>query len=157
MTRTTDTRGTAADLIRRRAKQAAENFEQAKAEFAETFATNPKYAIEWHAQKVARVQVHYEWWARIAEVMDRRGVQEAVAYAKERVEREIDSFFGSNSTCLWTNALRREEVEAYHAIARREMRELAEALASGCEFCREPANRPSDPAWQCPYCGAKQK
>jgi hypothetical protein len=29
-------------------------------------------------------------------------------------------------------------------------------LQGGCEFCREPANRPSDPAWQCPYCGANR-
>jgi hypothetical protein len=30
---------------------------------------------------------------------------------------------------------------------------LQESLG-GCEFCREPANRPNDPTWQCPYCGA---
>jgi hypothetical protein len=160
MTTTSNNRidGDSADkLIRRRAKQATANFEEAKAKFAEDFATNPKYAIEWHAEKVARAQVHYEWWLKIAEVLDRRGVQEAVAYAAERIDIEVDSFFGSNSTCLWTNALRRAEAEVYHALSRREMRELRDAAdaAPGCEFCREPANRPGDPNWNCPYCGTK--
>jgi len=123
-------RDTAEGLIRRRAKQAAENFEEAKAKFAEDFATNPKYAIEWHAEKVARAQVHHEWWMKIAEVLGRRGVAEAVAYAAERVEIEVESFFGSNSTCLWTNALRRAEAEVYHGLARREMRDLRDAAAS---------------------------
>ena len=130
MTRTTNNRidrDTAEGLIRRRAKQAAANFEDAKAKFTEDFATNPKYAIEWHAEKVARAQAYHEWWLKIADVLDRRGVEEAVTYAAERIEIEIDSFFGSNSTCLWTNALRRVEIEVYHALARREMRDLRDA------------------------------
>jgi len=124
MTCTSDGRDTAERLIRRRAKQATKNFEQAKAEFAEHFATNPKYAIEWHAEKVARAQVHYEWWQKTLEVLQQHGVLEAVAYATQRIEIEVDSFFGSNSTCLWTNALRRAEAEVYHGLARHEMRDL---------------------------------
>ena len=27
------------------------------------------------------------------------------------------------------------------------------ARVPGCEFCREPANRPDDATWHCPYCG----
>ena len=133
MTRTTANRidrDTAEGLIRRRAKQAAENFEEAKAKFAEDFATNPKYAIEWQAEKVARAQTYYEFWFKVADVLERRGINAAIDYANDQIGIAVDSFFGSNSTCLWTNALRRAEAEVYHALARREMRDLRDAAAS---------------------------
>jgi hypothetical protein len=118
-----------AALIRRRAKQAAANFEEAKAKFAADFTMNPKHAIEWGADKVARAQVHYEFWFHVSAVLERRGVQEAMTYAAERVEIEVDSFFGTNSTCPWTNALRRIEAEVFHTLARRELREIRDAAA----------------------------
>jgi hypothetical protein len=132
MTRTSNARterDTAEALIRRRAKQAAANFEEAKTKFAEDFATNPKYALEWDAEKVARAQVYHEFWVNVSEVLTRRVVQEAMTYAAERADIEVDSFFGTNSTCAWTNALRRIEAEVYHTLARREMRELQDLAA----------------------------
>ena len=123
-TKTTSDRGTAEDTIRRRAQQAEANFEAAKAKFTESFATNPKYAIEWHAEKVARAQVHFEWWKMVADVLEHRGLEDAIRYAAERVEMEVDSFFGSNSTSIWKNAVRRAEAEVYNSLGRREMPEL---------------------------------
>jgi hypothetical protein len=120
MTRTTNTTArsnlhTPEGLIRFRAKQAAENFEEAKAKYTESFATNPKYAIEWYSDRVARAQTHYEFWMHTAEVLERRGVADAIEYAAERVEREVESFFGSKSTCPWHNATRRAEAETFNA------------------------------------------
>ncbi len=63
-------------------------------------------------------------------MLDRRGLQEAIVYAAERIDIEVDSFFGSNSTCAWTNALGGVEAEVYHAIERREMRDLRDAATS---------------------------
>ena len=117
-------------LIHFRAKQAAENFEDAKAKFAESFATNPKYAIEWYSDRVARAQTHYEFWLHTAEVLERRGVADAIEYGAERVEREVESFFGSNSTCPWHNATRRAEGETLHAL-KREVREVQSLAAEG--------------------------
>ena len=111
-------------------KQAAANFEDAKAKFAAAFATNPKYAIEWCADQVARAQTHYEFWiARRGGARAAAGWQNALQYASERGDREVDSFFGTNSTCPWTNALRRIEAEVYNALARRDLRELQSLAA----------------------------
>ena len=114
-------------LIRRRAQQALDNFAEAKARFAEDFAMNPKYAFEWQANNVTRAQTAFEWWSKIAQVLDARGLDDAIEYAGEAAKRAIDSFFGSNSTCLWTNALRRAEVEVYYALDRRDLRDLLAA------------------------------
>ena len=115
---------TAEGLIRRRAQQAATAFEDAKAKFTEDFTTNPKYAIQWRAAPLVRAQACHELWSEVAAALDRHGLEKALAYAAERLDASIDSFFGSNSTCGWTNAVRREEAEVHHAMARRELPEL---------------------------------
>lgn len=132
MTTTTDNRATddrtnpitAEGLIRRRAQQAAAAFEDAKAKFTEDFTTNPKYAIQWRAAPLVRAQSCHEVWSEIARVLDGHGLEKALAYAAERLDTTIESFFGSNSTCGWTNAVRRAEAEVHHAMARRELPEL---------------------------------
>jgi hypothetical protein len=118
MTRTTDRQTEIAEMIKRQAAQALQNYEEAKAKFAEEFATNPRYAIEWHSDKVVRAQTYHQFWAEASAVLAKRGVDEAVQYILERIDREIESFFGSNSTCPWRNALRRVEGEVFSALDR---------------------------------------
>jgi hypothetical protein len=123
MTRTTD-RDTAEGLIRRRVAQATTGFEIAKAKFTEAFETNPKYAIEWHAKGLASAQHCYEFWTAVADVLAKRGIAEALKHANTRARNEVEGFFGSNSTCLWTNALRRTEAEVLNFIARHDLSNL---------------------------------
>ena len=53
-----------------------------------------------------------------SDVLERRGINAAIDYANDQIGIAVDSFFGSNSTCTWTNALRRCEAEVYHGLRR---------------------------------------
>ncbi len=114
------------EFIRDRARAATAAWEDAKNAFTEAFATNPSHAIEWNAKEVVKAQSAHIWWNATWKVAEREGGAAAIAWARESAEREVDGFFGSNSTCPWHNAMRRTEAETFHDLLRRAVRELEE-------------------------------
>jgi hypothetical protein len=114
-------------LIDMNAKNAADAYEAAKTEMADAFATNPVYAIEWKAEAVVKTQTKYLFWATVAKVSARDGERAAVEEAEDIIDRELSSFFGSNSTCNYHNAIERSKATVIHDL-RRSVREMRKRL-----------------------------
>ncbi len=123
---------TLVDYIRRRARLAKADYEDAKTAFTDDFATNPTSAIEWKANAMVATQWRFVFWQQIVEAAGMEPVLEVarstdaeiIEFAAERCRREIEGFFGSSSTCPWHSAARRAEAEVAAALLRRDVVEM---------------------------------
>ena len=110
---------TVAGYIRWQAARAKADYDGAKEAFTTEFATNAISAIEWKAKTVVAAQMKFIIWEEIRKAAHLTADQEltpvaareVVAFAEERCRREIEGFFGSNSTSPWHSAARRAEAE----------------------------------------------
>ena len=139
MTRTADNRvarentphETLETYIRRRALRAEVDFGDAKNKFAEALDMNSSCAIQRHAKTIVHAQTRHVWWKYLLAMVAKHGERAAITFAKEDADRQIDSFFASNSTCAWHNVMRRAEAETYNDLLRHTIPELEE-LAKEC-------------------------
>ena len=114
-------------LIEMKTRLATEDYEDAKKDMAAALESNPVYAFEWKAQGMVQATTRYIFWTSVTRVLADRGERDAVEYANEMIERGTDSFFGSNSTCNYKNAVERTKATTLNEL-RRSVREMRKYL-----------------------------
>jgi len=92
---------------------ARKNYENMQAKFIADIQTNPASAIGWKSEEMVRDQTVYEVWSRIEHEMAEHNPREVIAENLKEVRYRIRSFFGSNSTSIFSNAVERAKAEAY--------------------------------------------
>ncbi len=122
---------TLTDYIYAELERAKAAYEEAKDEFADDFATNPTSTIEWKANAMVAAQKRFVYWTRLAKAAALETATDGLVLdlATGECQREIENFFGSNSTCPWHNAARRAEAEIADRILRNNIPAI-EKLAS---------------------------
>ena len=95
------------------AKMAKKYYDDAQAKFIVDFKTNPISTITWTAEELVKVQTDHEVWMRIERELAEHEPREVLAENLKEVQYRVRSFFGSNSTSMFTNAVDRARVEAY--------------------------------------------
>jgi hypothetical protein len=118
MTNTTeDTNKAFTDAMRQElafyAKDAKKRYEDAQAKFIADIQTNPVSAITWLAEDMVQAQTQHEVWLRIEREMAQHDPREVLSENLKDVQYHIRSFFGSNSTSIFSNAVERAKAEAY--------------------------------------------
>lgn len=96
---------------------ARKQYEEAQAKMLADLQTNPISAIAWDAEDMVKAQARHEIWSWLERAMAETDPREVVQKATEEVQYRIRSFFGSNSTSLFTNAVERAKAEAYLHLA----------------------------------------
>ncbi len=106
-------------------KSARKRYEDAQAKLIADIQTNPISAITWSAEDMVKRQSDYEVWLRIEREMTEHNPREVLAENLKEVQYRIRSFFGSNSTSMFSNSVERARAEAFVR--------LAEELESMCK------------------------
>lgn len=105
---------------------ARKQYDEAQAKMIADLQTNPASAITWRAEDMVKAQTNYEVWLRIESEMAEHDPREVLAENLKEVQYRVRSFFGSNSTSIFSNAVERARAEACVR--------LAETLEA---FCRQ--------------------
>ena len=88
-------------------------FEEAQTKFLADATTNPASAILWSSENMVRVQTEYEVWIWIERATAKEDPKVAIKKMLEEVRYRVRSFFGSNSTSMFSNAVERAKAEAH--------------------------------------------
>ncbi len=100
-------------------------YEEAQAKMLADLQTNPISAITWSAEGMVKTQAEYEMWLWIERGMAENEPREVLQTVTKEVQYRVRSFFGSNSTSMFSNAVERAKADAYVR--------LAETLESMCK------------------------
>jgi len=92
------------------AKQACE---AAKAYFINETHINPAKAVEWNAEDMIKAQTEYDVWLGIAADLQKEEPGRVLENAYDELQSRVRSFFGSNSTSIFHNAVERARAEAF--------------------------------------------
>ena len=95
------------------AKGAKARYDNAQAKFLAAVQTNPAHAITWSAEDMVRAQTMYEVWMRIEHAIVEHDPLEVVQANLDDARFHMRSFFGSNSTSIFSNAVERARAEAF--------------------------------------------
>jgi len=121
MNTTADMNKAFADAMRQElafnAKGAKKRYEETQAKFIADIQTNPVSAITWLAEDMVKAQTEHEVWLRIELEMAEHDPREVLAENLKECQYRIRSFFGSNSTSVFSNAVDRAKAEAYVQLA----------------------------------------
>ena len=98
-------------------KGAKARYEDAQAKFIAAVQTNPAHAITWSAEDMVRAQTLYEVWMRIEHEIAEHDPLEVVQANLDDARFRVRSFFGSNSTSIFSNAVERARAETFVRIA----------------------------------------
>ena len=116
-TRTNDTDRTTPESMRQELAfytgAAKKRYEEAQAKMIADLQTNPASAITWLAQDMVKAQTEYEVWLRIEQETAKHDPRDVVKANLEEVRYRVRSFFGSNSTSIFSNAVERARAEEY--------------------------------------------
>ncbi len=88
-------------------------YDDARAKFLADIQTNPITAITWSAETMVKAQTDHEVWLRIEAELAEHEPREVLTENLKEVQYRIRSFFGSNSTGMFSNAVERARAEAY--------------------------------------------
>jgi hypothetical protein len=94
-------------------KTAKKFYDDAQAKFIADIQTNPVSTITWSAEKMVKTQTDHEVWMRIERELADHEPREVLAENLKEVQYRVRSFFGSNSTSIFSNAVERARAEAY--------------------------------------------
>jgi hypothetical protein len=92
---------------------AKKRYEEAQTKFTADIQTNPISAITWSAETMVKAQTDHEVWMRIERQLAEQEPREVLAENLKEVQYRVRSFFGSNSTSIFSNAVERARAEAY--------------------------------------------
>lgn len=95
------------------AKAAKKRYEEKQAKFIADVQTNPVSAITWLAEDMVKAQTEHEVWLRIEREMAEHDPREVLAENLKEAQYRMRSFFGSNSTSIFSNAVERARAEAF--------------------------------------------
>ena len=98
-------------------KNARKRYEDAQAKLIADIQTNPVSAITWSAEDMVKRQTDHEVWLRIEREMAEHNPREVLAENLKEVQYRIRSFFGSNSTSMFSNSVERARAEAHVRLA----------------------------------------
>ena len=98
-------------------KGAKARYDDAQAKFLAAVQTNPAHAITWSAEDMVRAQTLYEVWMRIEHAIVELDPLEVVQANLDDARFHVRSFFGSNSTSIFSNAVERARAETFVRIA----------------------------------------
>lgn len=87
-------------------------FQQTQEKFLADAQTNPAHAILWGAEEMTKVQTQYELWLVMTRHMEQEGPASALRWAVGELQHRVRSFFGSNSTSMFDNAVSRARAES---------------------------------------------
>lgn len=94
-------------------RAAKKRYEEAQAKFLADTKTNPASAIVWGSENMVKLQTEYEIWIWIERAVEKDDPREAMKKVLEEVRYRVRSFFGSNSTSMFSNAVDRAKAEAH--------------------------------------------
>ncbi len=94
------------------AKMAKKAYEDAQTKFITNFSSNPVSTISWEAEDMVKAQAAYEVWMRIDLAIAEHHPAEVLRVNLEDMQYRVRSFFGSNSTSIFSNAVERAKAEA---------------------------------------------
>ena len=94
-------------------KGAKKFYDDAQAKFLADIQTNPVSAVTWSAETMVKTQTDHEVWMRIERELTEHEPAEVLAENLKEVQYRVRSFFGSNSTSIFSNAVERARAEAY--------------------------------------------
>lgn len=98
-------------------KMAKKYYDDAQAKFLADFQLNPTSTIAWGAEAMVQKQIDHEVWMRIERELAEQEPLEVLAENLKEVQYRVRSFFGSNSTSVFDNAVERAKATAYLRLA----------------------------------------
>ena len=98
-------------------RRAKSLYDKTLAKMVADLQTNPVTAIVWSAETIVKEQTYVEMWLWIERSMAENNPREVLAKAAAEVQYRIRSFFGSNSTSMFSNAVDRAKAESYVRLA----------------------------------------
>lgn len=93
-------------------KMAKKFYDDAQTKFLTDVQTNPISTITWSAETMVKAQADYEVWMRIDRELAEHEPREVLTENLKDVQYRVRSFFGSNSTSIFSNAVERARAEA---------------------------------------------
>ena len=94
-------------------RSARKSYEDAQTKILTDIKVNPISAITWSAETMVMAQANYEVWMRIERELADHEPSEVLTENLKEVQYRIRSFFGSNSTSTFSNAVERARAESY--------------------------------------------
>jgi len=92
-------------------------YETALAKFLADAQKNPSNAVGWLAKGAVEAQVEHEVWSRIECELAECDPHTVLTKNIDECRSRVQSFFGSSSTCAFTNAVDRARAGAYSRLA----------------------------------------
>jgi hypothetical protein len=96
---------------------AKKQYEEAQTKMLADLQTNPISTITWSAEGMVKTQAEYEMWLWLERGMAENDPREVLATVTKEVQYRVRSFFGSNSTSMFSNAVERAKADAYVRLA----------------------------------------
>jgi hypothetical protein len=92
-------------------------YETALAKFLADAQKDPSHAVGWYAKGAVEAQVEHEVWLRIERELAEHDPHTVLAKNVDECRSRVQSFFGTSSTCAFTNAVARARAGAYSRLA----------------------------------------
>ena len=93
-------------------------YTKAKADLMDAVQTNPAEAVAWHGDEMAKAQEPHERMMHVAAFLKDETPEAVLRDLQNEVARRIESFFGSQSTSQFQNAVARARTEGLVALKR---------------------------------------
>ncbi|MFB3894453.1 MAG: hypothetical protein ACE15C_20825 [Phycisphaerae bacterium] len=94
-------------------RSAAKRYDDARCKLIATAQTNPISAITWDAEAMVKAQAQHEMYMCLERGMAKADPRKVLLELADEVDYRIRSFFGSNSTSMFSNAVERAKADAY--------------------------------------------
>jgi len=92
-------------------------YETALTKFLADAQKDPSHAVGWYAKGAVEVQVEHEVWLRIERELTEHDPHTVLAKNVDECRSRVQSFFGTSSTCAFSNAVDRARAGAYSRLA----------------------------------------
>ena len=94
-------------------RAAAKKYDDARCKMISAAHSNPISAITWDAEPMVKAQAQHEMYMCLERGMAKADPRKVLQELADEVDYRIRSFFGSNSTSMFSNAVERAKADAY--------------------------------------------